>query len=587
MSMLLEQFDTIFETPESVTRLQELILDMAVKGKLVPQDLNDEPTIQLLKRIKIEKEILIRNKKIKKEKVIPSVIDEKKPHELPKGWEWVRLNDIVELDDNSIRRGPFGSAIKKDMFVPKDINTFKVYEQKNAIQKDCFIGEYYISQEKYDELKRFAVKPGDIIISCAGTIGETYLLPEEAPPGIINQALLKIRINNNVMLNRFFLLVFKALTQKKINETAKGSAMKNMTSVEYLKKEVLFGLPPLNEQQRILEKVNQLMKFCDELKKDLKKKQIQKDRLNLSALSSLEESLTYEELRESLKFILNNLSSLCTDIKHVQQIRKVILSLAVKGNLVPQDLKDKPANMLLEEIKKVKEQLIKDKKIKKAKALPPITEEEKTYELPKGWEWVRVGEIFDVGTGSTPLKGNNLYYESGQIPWITSSATGEDYITSARNYITDLAVQDCNLRVYPKGTLVIALYGQGKTRGQISELLIEATTNQACACLFNISGNYLIKNYVKVFFKKIYNEIRMLAVGGAQPNLNGLKIKNTLIPLPPLEEQKRILEKVHNLMNVCDELEEKIKNADEAKENLLQAVLYQALYKQDTELVEA
>ncbi|WFD10876.1 restriction endonuclease subunit S [Tepidibacter hydrothermalis] len=225
---------------ENIPRLREKILDLAVRGLLVPQDPNDEPAFILVENIEKEKKRLIKEKIIKKSKPLLPIKEGEIPFELPDGWEWVRLEQIVELDDNSIRRGPFGSAITKGMFIPKSEDAIKIYEQKNAIRKNAKIGNYYISKEHFNKLKRFEVSEGDIIISCAGTIGETYLLPKGIEKGIINQALLKLRINNDIMLNEYFLDLFKSLTKVKINNDSKGSAIKNLGSVKYLKEEIVF-----------------------------------------------------------------------------------------------------------------------------------------------------------------------------------------------------------------------------------------------------------------------------------------------------------------------------------------------------------
>ena len=254
---------------QNISDVRNKSLQLAVQGKLVPQDENDESASLLIERIKKEKEQLIKDKKIKKEKALPEITEDEIPYELPKSWKWVRINNIVALNDNSIRRGPFGSAITKNMFVPKGEDTYKVYEQKNAIKKNCNLGDYYITKEHYEKLKRFKVGPGDIIISCAGTIGESYILPNGIEEGIINQALLKIRLNENIIDNIYFLNVFKSLTQVELNNSAKGSAIKNLVSVDYLKKDVLFPLPPLNEQKRIVEKLDFIMKLCDELESEL------------------------------------------------------------------------------------------------------------------------------------------------------------------------------------------------------------------------------------------------------------------------------------------------------------------------------
>lgn len=218
--------------------LRRAILQAAVQGKLVPQDKNDEPASELLKRIQAEKATLIKEGKIKKDKPLPPITDDDIPYNLPDGWEWCRLSDITGLNKGSIRRGPFGSAIRKDMFVPQGKNTFKVYEQGNAIRKTVDYGTYYISEQDFKRLSSFEVFPKDIIISCAGTLGETYQLPANMPKGVINQALLRIQINEDIMSSSFFRLVFKAITQYQIALSSMGSAMKNMLSIEWLKTKV-------------------------------------------------------------------------------------------------------------------------------------------------------------------------------------------------------------------------------------------------------------------------------------------------------------------------------------------------------------
>jgi type I restriction enzyme, S subunit len=254
----------IEEVKESFELRRAAILDKAIKGKLVEQDTREESATNLLAKVEIEREKLIKEKKLKKKNIEP-IKPEEIPYDIPRNWAWVRLEQITDLSYNAIRRGPFGSAITKEMFVPKGENTYKVYEQKNAIQQNAFLGDYYISEEKYNSLISFRVLPGDIIVSCAGTIGKTFIIPDDAPAGIINQALLKIRLNNSVIDNEYFLYLFEALLLKHIHQTAKGSAIKNMVSVDYLKKTLLIPLPPIMEQKRIVEKLNFIL---DNLKKE-------------------------------------------------------------------------------------------------------------------------------------------------------------------------------------------------------------------------------------------------------------------------------------------------------------------------------
>lgn len=243
--------------------LKDKILQLAIQGKLVDQDPNDEPAIVLLEKIEKEKEKLIKEKKIKKQKPLPEITEEEKPFDIPEGWEWVRLGDL-----GIFKKGPFGSTITKSMFVPKADDTIKVYEQKNAIQKDWTLGDYYITKEYFEsKLKGFEVFEGDVIVSCAGTIGETYIMPHGIRKGIINQALMKMKIYDSINAN-YFLLYFDFIIKDTANESSKGSAIKNIPPLNILKN-ILIPLPPLSEQKRIVEKIDEIMNLCDELEKEI------------------------------------------------------------------------------------------------------------------------------------------------------------------------------------------------------------------------------------------------------------------------------------------------------------------------------
>ena len=240
-----------------------------------------------------------------------------------------------------------------------------------------------------------------------------------------------------------------------------------------------------------------------------------------------------------------------------QKLRQRILDLAIRGKLVPQDPNDEPASVLLEKIREEKERLIAEGKIKRPKAkktsdkshyedfVPP-------FEIPDSWEWVKLDEIAQVSTGATPSKTNKLYY-GGSISWVGSSVTSSQYVDSPTDYITELALKETNCEVYPIGTLLIAMYGEGKTRGQVSELRIEAACNQACAAIMPYDNS--IKDYLKIYLLANYYHLRSLAEGGNQPNLNIGKISTLYIPLPPFSEQVRITSRYSHLLDVILDLE--------------------------------
>ena len=380
-------------------QLKNSILQWAIQGKLVPQDPNDEPASVLLERIRQEKERLIKEKKIKRDKNASIIyrgednsyyekilatgevkcIDEELPYSLPFGWTWCRLNEL-----GTYRKGPFGSSLTKSMFVPKGEHSVKVYEQKNAIQKDYRLGEYYITEDKFSEMQSFVAKPSDIIVSCAGTIGETYLLPEEAPIGIINQALMRVELYN-LDIADYWQLFFAYILLIENKMKGAGSAIKNIPPFEYLKA-ILVPIPPLKEQKRIIEKYNELTKLICQ----------------------------YTQQKEELDSLNDNL---------YPKIKKSILQEAVQGKLVQQISEDGTADELLEAIKEEKQRLVKEGKLKKSainnsviyksddnKYWEKIGEETICiddiipFDIPKSWCWVRHNQLFEVSGGSQPPK---------------------------------------------------------------------------------------------------------------------------------------------------------------------------------------
>ena len=196
--------------------------------------------------------------------------------------------------------------------------------------------------------------------------------------------------------------------------------------------------------------------------------------------------------------------------------------------------------------------------------------------LPKGWKWVKIEDIATVGTGSTPLKGNNEYYYNGKIAWVTSGALNNEYVNEATDYVTEKALKETNLSIYPKNTLLLAMYGEGKTRGKCSELKIEATTNQAIAAIQFKNHDIRVKPFLKYFLLKNYTDIRRLSSGGVQPNLNLGIVKKTLLPFPPLAEQQFIVDELESKLTVCDKIEETITQSLQQAETLRQSILKKA-----------
>lgn len=232
---------------------------MAMQGKLVEQRPEEGTADELYEQIVAEKAQLIKDGKIKKEKPLLEITEDEIPFEIPSSWKWMRFGEF-----GSYKKGPFGSALTKAIFVPKADNTIKVYEQKNAIQKDASLGDYYITSDYFEgKMKGFELFPGDIIVSCAGTIGETYIMPDGMEQGIINQALMRMKLMPSVYVD-YFLIYFDVILKQTARKSSKGSAIKNIPPFDELKS-YLVPLPPLEEQKRIVAKIEELLLICDQL----------------------------------------------------------------------------------------------------------------------------------------------------------------------------------------------------------------------------------------------------------------------------------------------------------------------------------
>ena len=562
-------FELLVDSINGVQKLRELILQLAIQGKLVQQEPDDEPASVLLEKLKKEKEKLIKEKKIKQFRSFPPILISDVKYIIPKYWGVERLGFIAHLITKGSTPTTYGFE-----FQSEGIRFVKIENVKGGRIVRERIKEF-ISEEAHQAQNRSQLNSNDILFSIAGTIGETCVVQNEDLPANTNQALAIIRGTKTVFQPEFLKIQLDSFVANAIKAKARGGAMNNVSLGDL--KELIVLIPPLNEQKRIVAKVDQLMALCDQLEAHQQKKHEQRIRLNNAALDKLLTAPTSEEFAQYWQRICDNFDLLYDVPETVGQLRQAILQLAVQGKLVPQNLEDEPAAVLVEKIKAKKELRIEEGNFKKSKQLPLIKNTEIPCEVPKGWIWVRLNDITDIGTGSTPLKSNQKYYEDGSIPWITSSLTSQRYINEPDIFITQSAVNEYRLRKYPPNTLIIALYGQGKTRGQVSELKIEATINQACAAIVLIEPFEDIKNYIRLVLEKKYDELRSLAEGGAQPNLNVGKIKKIIIPFPPLEEQKRIVAKVDQLMALCDELEAGLVQAQTEGGKLMEAVVHHVL----------
>ncbi|MFM4858497.1 restriction endonuclease subunit S [Aeromonas hydrophila] len=549
-----------------IKKLRELILELAVRGKLVPQDPSDEPASVLLERIAAEKARLVKEGKIKKPKALPEIGKEDKPFELPAGWEWSMLAEIAAINP----RNEIDDAADAS-FVPM------------SLISTSYNGQHEFEARKWGEIKKGFTHFAN------GDIGIAKITPcfENSKAavfrGLINGVgagtteLHIARPYTDYVSALFILLNIKSPIYLKKGEAGMtGTAGQKRLAKDFFSFYPL-PIPPLAEQKRIVAKVDELMALCDQLELRSESQLVAHQTLVEALLATLTDSSYTEELAHNWARLNTHFDTLFTTEASIDALKQTILQLAVMGKLVPQDPSDEPTSALLDRIAAEKARLVKEKKIKKEKPLSAIGENEKPFELPQGWVFERIAVFGLVGTGATPSRSNPAYWEPAEINWVSSGETAELFVGKTKEQISNLAIKETNVSIYPAGTLIVAMYGQGKTRGQITELLEPAGTNQACAAIRLIDETKAHKDFVKLFFRKAYLELREHAAGGAQPNLNVGKIASTVIPLPPIPEQHRIVAKVDELMTLCDQLKARLQTSQQTQLALAESLVEGAL----------
>ncbi|RBM67214.1 restriction endonuclease subunit S [Vibrio tarriae] len=534
-----------------IKKLRKLILELAVHGKLVPQDPNDEPADILVQRIMAKKKELLADgtfKNTKKSKVHDAIIS---AEELPLGWVAADFGDITfNLDAQRI--------------------PLSVSERKGRQG----IYDYYGASGVIDSIDAYLFDKPLLLIGEDGA----NLVNRSTPIAFMARG--KYWVNNHAHVidgisEDFLIYLSLYINSISLIPYITGMAQPKMNQAKM--NSILVLLPPEKEQHRIVAKVDELMALCDQLEQQTEDSIEAHQVLVTTLLDTLTNSADADELMQNWARISEHFDTLFTTEESIDQLKQTILQLAVMGKLVPQDPSDEPASELLKRIAEEKAQLVKEKKIKKEKALPPIAEDEKPFELPTGWEWERIGTFGVVGTGATPSRSNPKYWDDPKYNWVSSGETSELFVSTTKEKVSELAIQETNVSIYPSGTLIVAMYGQGKTRGQITELTEPAGTNQACAAIQLIEKNESHKDFVKLYFRKSYEELRSNAAGGAQPNLNVGKVQSTVIAVPPLNEQQRINTKVNELLTVCDHLKAHFEAVQSTQLHLTDAIVEQAV----------
>ena len=560
-----KNYELLIDASNSVEELRELILQLAVEGKLVPQDPNEETSSVLFEKIIADKERLIKEKKFKKSQTLPEIETDEIPFDIPKTWKWIRLNDV----------GDWGAGSTPDRKKPEYYEGSILWFKSGELND----GYIYDSEEKIteDALKHCSLrsnKPGDVLIAMYGaTIGKVAILEVEATT---NQAVCACTCFSSIY-NCYLFYLLKAYRRNFSNQGV-GGAQPNISRQKII--HTVAPLPPYEEQKRIVTKVDQLMALCDQLEARQQKKHEKRIRLNNAALDKLLTAPTPREFAQHWQRICDNFDLLYDAPEIVGQLQQAILQLAVQGKLVAQDEGDEPAAVLVEKIKTEKERLIQQGKIKKSKT-PSINIEK--FPLPEGWIWVRLGTLCNLITkGSSPKWQGVNYVEPGNgVLFITSE--------NVRNYNVNLDkskyVEEKFNEIEPRSILkqndiLMNIVGASIGRTAMYDRDEIANINQA-VCLIRVIGqeNLLNLKYLLYFFNSPLCISFMFdkQVDNARANLSMGNISKFHIPLPPFEEQKRIVAKVDQLMALCDELEAGLVQTQTEGGKLMEAVVHHVL----------
>ncbi|HBM3145103.1 TPA: restriction endonuclease subunit S [Klebsiella oxytoca] len=545
-----------------IKKLRELILELAVRGKLVPQDPNDEPASELLKRIAAEKAELVKQGKIKKQKPLPEISEDEKPFELPVGWEWVRLLDIATLIGDGLHGTP--NYVERGNYF---------FVNGNNLKNGCIQITNSTKMVSEDEFKKHKKELNErsVLLSINGTLGNIAYYNNE--PIILGKSACYINLTSE-MAKPYLKMLFESCYFKQFAmSNATGSTIKNLglKSLSLM----LVPLAPKEEQNRIVAHIEQNLILCDQLEQQSLSSLDVHQQLVDTLLSTLTDSQNAKELVENWARISQYFDTLFTTEASIDALKQTILQLAVMGKLVPQDPNDEPAYELLKRIEQEKAQLVKEGKIKKQKPLPPVNDEEKPFELPEGWEWCKLQNITSKitdGDHKTPPRITNGYkllsaknVRDGYIDYDNCDyISEEDYLKSRERCLPEI------------GDLLIV--SVGGTIGRSS--LIKESANFALVrsvaiikpLLFN--SNYLKFSMDSFLLQKIINETKR---GGAQPCLYLSEISNFLFPMPPEKEQKRIVSKIEHLSSICDRLKSRLQSVQQTQLNLADALADAAL----------
>ena len=552
-----------------ISKLRELILELAVRGKLVPQDDNDEPASVLLEKIAVEKAQLIKKGRIKKVKVRDKINEDEKSFELPRNWSWIRLSNIYDVRDGTHDSPKYQAS------------GYPLVTSKNLASGTLSLDDVkYISTKDHQKIaERSAVVKGDILFAMIGTIGNPVIVDIDDEFSIKNVALFKPI--NGLLNSMQFLRIQLIVASKYLKNNASGAVQK-FASLTKLREQAV-ALPPLAEQQRIVAKVDELMLLCDQLEQQTEASIDAHATLVEVLLATLTDSSDADELAQNWARISEHFDSLFTTEQSIEALKQTVLQLAVMGKLVPQDPNDEPASVLLEKIAKEKERLIEEKKIKKEKPLPPISDGEKFFELPKGWEWCQIDSLslsseagWSPKCDPTPKEGDN--WGVLKVSAVTWGKYQPDENKALPNYLepkpqyevkaNDFLISRANTADLVARSVVVPKNTPEKL--MMSDKIIRFSfTKDVFSYYINLVNN---SSYSREYYAEVAG-----GTSSSMKNVSRSQVRALKIALPPLAEQHRIVAKVDELMAICDQLKAKLQQSQETQVQLTDALVDKAL----------
>ncbi|MDE0544114.1 restriction endonuclease subunit S [Vibrio sp. Vb1574] len=536
-----------------VKKLRELILELAVRGKLVPQDANDEPVATLLKQNHIEQSRLTVEENLKT-KASQSILDSEEYILVPETWGRIKLGNLAKFIDYR------GKTPKKLSAGVRLITAKNVKFGYLSLQPEEFISE----AEYKTWMTRGFPRIGDILFTPEAPLGNVAQVDLEEKFALAQRAIC-LQFHLSDISNYLRLFLMSPSFQNLLSEKATGTTAKGIKAS--VLKELVVYIPPIEEQHRIVAKVDELMALCDQLEQQTEDSIGAHQVLVTTLLDTLTNSADADELMQNWARISEHFDTLFTTEESIDQLKQTILQLAVMGKLVPQDPSDEPATELLKRIAEEKAQLVKEKKIKKQKALPPIAEDEKPFELPNGWEWCRFGTLINVKAELVRPEEFSYFDQVG--PDSIEKGTGK---LIKRRTVHESGVTGPNSRFY-SGQILYS-----KIRPSLSKAIIAEFDGLCSADIYPLESMTNTSFLLNLILSEVFLEqVRAAENRIKMPKLNIDSLSNIIVPISPEQEMEKINSKLNKLISVCDALKQSLLERQDTKLLLTDAIIEQAV----------